>query len=56
MGEKIISDLVAVATAIVSLAIIAVVVGKSSKTSDVITAAGNALGNDIKAAVAPVQG
>lgn len=55
MGDKIIADLFAVATAIVSLAIIAVIISKKADSANVITSAGNALASDIKAAVAPVS-
>jgi PRD1 phage membrane DNA delivery len=55
MGDRIIQDIAAVATAIVSLAVLAVIVGKNSQTSSVITAAGGALSTDIKAAVSPVS-
>jgi PRD1 phage membrane DNA delivery len=55
MADKWMTEIVGVATAIVSLALIAVVVGKNSKTPDVITSAGTALSNVIGAAVKPVM-
>jgi PRD1 phage membrane DNA delivery len=55
MGDKWITELVGLGTAIVGLALIAVVLGKSSKTSDVLGAAGTALSSTIKAAVSPVM-
>jgi hypothetical protein len=48
------NGLLAVATAIVGLAIVAVLVSNSANTSGVITSAGNALSTGIKAAVSPV--
>ena len=56
MGDKIIADLVAIAVAIVSLAIIAVLVSKQAQTGSVITAATNGLATDLKAAVSPLGG
>lgn len=54
MFDRIMSEFVGIAAAIVGLALVAVLVGKNAKTSDVITSAGNALKADIGAAVAPV--
>jgi hypothetical protein len=54
MGDKIIADLVAVATAIVSLTIIAVLVSNKANTSAVLTAATGGFANDLKAAVTPL--
>lgn len=56
MGDNLITGLVTIATAIVGLAIIAVIVSKNAQTPAVIGAAGNALGSDISAAVSPVTG
>jgi len=56
MGDQLITGLVTIATAIVGLAVFAVLVSKNAQTPQVITAAGNALGSDITAAVAPVAG
>lgn len=55
MFNRLMTDFVAVATAIVGLAIIAVIVSKKAATADVITAAGKALSTDIGAAVKPVS-
>lgn len=44
----------AIVTAIIGLAIVAVLVGKNSQTSGVIGSAGTALSNLITAAVSPV--
>lgn len=56
MGDNLITGLVTIATAIVGLAIFAVIVSKNAQTPAVINAAGNALGSDITAAVSPVSG
>ena len=56
LGDHIIGSGTAIATALIGVAIIAVLVGTNSKTGNVITAAGNALAADIKAAVSPVTG
>jgi len=55
MSEKVIESLVAIATAVVGLAIIAVLFG-SSQTSGVIKSAGSAFQGIIGAAVKPVSG
>jgi PRD1 phage membrane DNA delivery len=55
MFDRFMTDIVAVATAIIGLAIIAVLVGQKAQTSNVISAAATGLANDIKAAVAPVS-
>lgn len=56
MGEHLINSLLTVATAIVGVAIIAVLVSNRANTSNVITSAGAAFANDLSAAVAPVTG
>jgi hypothetical protein len=56
MGEQVIEALVAIATAVIGIAIIAVLVGRQSQTSSVISSAGGALSSIIKSAVAPVSG
>lgn len=56
MGENLVTGLVTIATAIVSLAMLAVIVSKNAQTPAVIGAAGQALGSDITAAVSPVTG
>lgn len=55
MFDKFLTDTVAVATAIVGLAIVAVLVSKKSSSANVITSAGNAFDNIIKTAVSPVS-
>lgn len=56
MGDKVITEIFAIATAIVGVAVIAVLVGQKSQTASVIGAAGTALGKDLEAAVSPVTG
>ena len=50
-----VAALTAIATAIVGVAIVAVIVGKNANTANVITAGGNAFASALKAAVAPVS-
>jgi hypothetical protein len=56
MTDQLIGGLVTVATAIIGVAIIAVLVSGNAQTSSVITSAGNAFGSALKAAEAPVTG
>jgi hypothetical protein len=56
MGNQIVTALVTVATAIVGVAIIAVLVSQKAQTSNVIQAAGKAFASDLQAAVSPVSG
>jgi hypothetical protein len=56
MSDQLIGGVVTVATAILGVAIIAVLVGSNAKTSQVISSAGNAFSNAINAAEAPVTG
>lgn len=49
-GEKIVT----IAVAIVGVATLAVLMSKKAATADVITSAGNAFANAIKAAVSPI--
>jgi len=56
MGDQLIASVVTVATAIVGLAIIAVLVSKNAQTSTVIGAGGTAFAQAVGAAVAPVTG
>jgi hypothetical protein len=56
MGDKIIADIVTIATAIVGLTIIAVLVSKQANTGSVITAATGGFATDLKAAVSPLSG
>ena len=52
--DKISDTIVTIAVAIVGLAMLAIIVGKNAKTSDVIKSAGGAFSGAIKAAVSPV--
>jgi hypothetical protein len=56
MGEQLINQTVTVLTAIVGVAIIAVLVSNKAQTSQVIGAGGNAFAQGIEAAVSPVTG
>lgn len=56
MGDQLITSVVTVATAIVGVAIIAVLVSKNANTSGVIQSAGQAFGQDLGVAVSPVTG
>lgn len=56
MSDQVIGGIVTVATAIVGVAIIAVLVGSSSQTSSVVQSAGNAFSTALRAAEAPVTG
>ena len=54
MGENAINGLIAVATAIVGLAIVAVLVSQNAQTGSILTSGGTALSTSIKAAISPV--
>jgi hypothetical protein len=54
MFNKLMDEGILIATAIVGLAMVAVLVGKNAQTSSVIKSAGDALAADIGAAVKPV--
>jgi hypothetical protein len=56
MGDQLIASVVTVATAIVGLAIIAVLVSKNAQTGTVIQAGGSAFSQALTAAVSPVSG
>lgn len=56
MSDHLIASIVTVLTAIIGVAIIAVLVSNRAQTGNVITAAGAAFANDLSAAVAPVTG
>jgi hypothetical protein len=56
LSDQIITSVVTVATAIIGVAIIAVLVSKQSQTTQVLGAAGNALATDLRAALSPVSG
>lgn len=50
MGDRVIADIVTIATAIVGLAIVATIVSNKSSTGTVITDSGTAFANVLKAA------
>lgn len=54
MGDKLVGGFFGIATAIVGVAIIAVIVSKNSGTASVLTAAGNAFSSALKAATGPL--
>lgn len=54
MGDQLIASVVTVLTAIVGLAVIAVLVSKQANTSGVIQAGGSAFSQSIAAAVSPI--
>jgi hypothetical protein len=56
MGDNLISSAVTVMTAIIGLAIVAVLVSKNANTSGVIGAGGSAFSRALSAAEAPVTG
>lgn len=56
MGDQIISSIVTIATAIIGIAIIAVLVSNNANTAGVLTAATGGFGQDLLAAEAPVTG
>ena len=56
MGDQAITGIIAILTAIIGVAIIAVLVSNQSNTSGVLTAGGNAFSNILKTAVSPVSG
>jgi hypothetical protein len=56
MTDQLIGGVVTVATAIIGVAIIAVLVGSNAKTSQVIQSAGQAFSGALGAAEAPVTG
>lgn len=56
MGSNLVTGMITIAVAIISLAALAVIVSKNAQTPAVLNAAGNALGSDIMAAVSPVSG
>lgn len=56
MDQQLVTSVVTVATAIVGLAIIAVLVSKNANTAGVVQAGGSAFTSSIAAAVSPVTG
>lgn len=56
MGDRTVTAVVSIITAIIGIAIVAVLVSKQAQTGSVLTAGGTAFSNVLKAAVAPVSG
>jgi hypothetical protein len=56
MGDQAITGVIAVLTAIVGVAIVAVLVSQKSQTAGVISAGGSAFSSILSAAVSPVSG
>lgn len=56
MKDELLTSLVTVATAIVGVAILAVLVSKNANTPQVISSAGSAFGNALGVALSPVTG
>lgn len=56
MSDNVIGALVTIGTAIVGIAILAVLVSKQANTAGVISAGGSAFAQDISAAVSPITG
>jgi hypothetical protein len=56
MSEQLVSSVVTVLTAIVGVAIVAVLVSRNANTAGVIQSAGSAFAADLAAAVSPVTG
>lgn len=56
MGDHIVGSIVTVLTALIGVAIIAVIVSNNANTTNVISSAGNAFANDLSAALSPVTG
>jgi PRD1 phage membrane DNA delivery len=56
MSDQFLTSLVTVATAIIGVAILAVLVSSKSNTTGVISAAGGAFAKDLSAAISPLGG
>ncbi len=56
MGDRAVTGVVAILTAIIGVAIVAVLVSSQSNTASVLTAGGGAFANILKTAVSPVSG
>lgn len=56
MTEQALTSAVTIATALVGVAIVAVLVSRNAQTGSVISAAGQAFAGDLAAAVSPVTG
>ncbi|MDE2019969.1 MAG: hypothetical protein KGJ13_06525 [Patescibacteria group bacterium] len=53
--DKLVDGLIAVLTAVVGLAVVAVIFSRGGQTAQVVTASGNAFSSIIKSAVSPVS-
>jgi hypothetical protein len=56
VSEQLITSIVTVLTAIIGVAILAVLVSRNSQTTNVINAAASGFATDLKAALSPVAG
>lgn len=56
MGDQLITSITAILTAIVGVAIIAVLVSRNANTSGVISAGGSAFAQDLGVAISPITG
>jgi hypothetical protein len=56
MSEQLLTSVVTVITAIIGVAILAVLVSKNSNTSGVINAAASGFSKDLSAALSPING
>lgn len=56
MHNEFLASMVTVATAIIGVAILAVLVSKQANTAGVISAAGSAFGQDLGVALSPITG
>jgi hypothetical protein len=56
MSDQFFNTIVTIATAIIGVAIIAVIVSKQANTAGVLSSAGQAFAQDLSAAVSPVTG
>lgn len=56
MGDHVISTFATIGTAIIGVAVIAVIVSKNAQTGTVLTSAGTALATALTAATGPVTG
>lgn len=56
MGDKLLTSVITVLTAIIGVAIVAVLVSKNAATGSVLTAGGNAFSQVLGTAVSPVTG
>jgi len=54
--DKLTESIVTIATAIIGLAMLAVIVGRNARTTDVINASGHAFNSALGTAISPVAG